>query len=143
MSEMPELSFCGSYVVVAVFAMAALGFVGFNWLAFLYVCALSVILISKMLRAINPRSTRTELADITVPVCNRLLAASTAASYEFSFHESRVLIDYFKRVADGSLSDLGELMDFATAHEKRGRGDAGDVASFVLLALRKAMARAK
>lgn len=137
MSEMPELSFCGSYVVVAVFAMAALGFVGFNWLAFLYVCALSVILISKMLRAINPRSTRTELADITVPVCNRLLAASTAASYEFSFHESRVLIDYFKRVADGSLSDLGELMDFAIAHEKRGRGDAGDVASFVLLALRK------
>lgn len=137
MSEMPELSFCGSYVVVAVFAMAVLGFIGFNWPAFLYVCVLSVILISKMLRVINPRSTQTELADIVVPICNRLLAAAVAASYEFSFYESRVLMDYFKRVVSGSLSDLGELMNFAIVHEKRGRGDAGDVASLVLLVLGK------
>ena len=66
-----------------------------------------------------------------------LLAAAAATSYEFSFYESRALMDYFKRVADGSLSDLGELMDFAIAHEKRNRGDAGDVASLVLLALGK------
>ena len=136
-SEMPELKFCGSYVVVAVVTIASLMFIDVNLLTCFYMSVLSLVLILMMFKVVNPRPDQTELANVAVPVNRKLLAAAAAASCEFSFSESQVLVSYFKKVTDDSISDLGELMGFAIAQEKEGRGGAADVASSVLLALGK------
>lgn len=136
-SEESSLQFCNAYVVTSIFALVSLAFVNPNRITLIYMGLLSIILVSKIPSVVKLFAHRTELDFISRSVGNKLLSAAYAASLKYDFSKSPALMDYFKRIANSSLSDLHKIMEFAIAHEERNHGDATMVADLILQILGK------
>lgn len=132
-----SLNFCMSYVTIAVIALVASAFLGFNHAVLIYMGIMSLALIVTIPNIIKLFAQRTELDYVAGIVGNRFLSAALAASTNYSFFHSVSLLNYFQRVANAAISELSELMEFAVAHEKRGHGNADPVADLVLQVLGK------
>lgn len=108
-----NLSFCTSFVITASFAFIACIARWFNWLAFIYIFALAIVLICKLPNILSLGTGKTDIAAITAIPANRFLTLAKASSFDKSFFDSDNFVLNFKRFANNNLNILDSLMDFS------------------------------
>lgn len=108
-----NLSYCTSFVITASFAFIACIVQWFNWLAFIYIFALAILLICKLPSILSLGTGKTDIAAITAIPANRFLTLAKASSFEKLLFNSDNLVLNFKKFANNDLSILDGLMDFS------------------------------
>lgn len=110
-----NLNFCTSFVVVASLSFVACVVQRFNWLAFIYIFALTMIMIGKLPSIFSLGTGKTDIITISAIPANRFLVLAKASSFDKSFFYSDYLILNFKKFAQNDLTLIDNLMDYSLA----------------------------
>ena len=108
-----DLGYCASLVVVAALSFVACAAGIFNWVAFLYFAALTLILISKLPNIFSLGTGKTGITAVSAIPANRFLTLARASSTDRLFSDSDLLILNFKKNASTELTMLDNLMEYS------------------------------
>lgn len=108
-----NLEFCTSFVIVFSLSFIACVTEQFNWIAFIYLFALSMLLIGKLPSIFALGTGKTDITAISIIPANRFLALAKASSFDKAFFESEFLLLNFNRLALNSLDLIDIIMNYS------------------------------
>ena len=108
-----SLNYCISFVVVSSVSFFACAARLFNWLAFVYIIVLTMVLLGKLPSVFSLIAGRTDMAALSNVPASRFLSLARASSFDRAFCDSDFLILNFKKLARNELALLDALMNYS------------------------------